>query len=497
MTSPTDAANAPVEPPRWLSRAYGALFAVSFAVFGGGALVLALTVPYHEWDAFAFGEVSRAIEHGRFAVHDFGAAHLHRLFFFALQGGMWEVVGFSFASGRVLGLVFAALLVLCVARLAHDPSARVLGLSGALGGLLLLSVPSVSVHVVSGLSDVPAAAMVALTAVVALTLARSRARWVALVVLGALAVLTKPSALAPLAGLLVAVLLVEGDSEGLWSGEGLRGRVRHSLAPLAAGVGAGLVVDLVLAREIGTGLVDFLTAGSSGYWGDLAAAERWDALLRLDVLGPGLRLPVAFALLYASARVARISHRGASAAGLAGAVVWTVVGSRVASEGDQQLWSAESTFCWIGFLGLLALFSVTPAELCPSRSRLARLLLLGLPPLVVWVYATPYDERLAATSWPGICALLGIIVAAPIVELARSAGVAALAPALVLAVAFWSSLVSLDGLGGDQWRELRSLGAAGVRDDDRTLNLVLPAVQSSMAAVEPVLGDEGRLSTAA
>ena len=31
-------------------------------------LVLAVTVPYHEWDAFAFSELSRAIEAGRYEL---------------------------------------------------------------------------------------------------------------------------------------------------------------------------------------------------------------------------------------------------------------------------------------------------------------------------------------------------------------------------------------------------------------------------------------------
>lgn len=482
-------------PLRWLGRAYVSLFAVAFAMFAAGALLLALTVPYHEWDAFAFGEISRAIEEGRFEVREFGAAYLHRPLFFLLQGWLWQAIGFSFASGRVLGLAVAALLVVCVARLARDSSARAIGLSGALGGLLLLSVPSLSVHVVSGLSDVPAAAMVALTAAVVLTAPKGNIRWSALVVLGALAVLTKPSTLAPLAGLMLATLLVDDDSEIIWSASGIRARARASLAPLAAGTGVGLGVDLLLARRIGSGLVDFLTAGSAGYWADRAEAERWDALLRIDVLGSSLRLPLAFVLVYAVARVARASHRPAAVGALVAAVAWTVVGSLVTAGGERELWSAEATFCWIGFLGLLTLFCLVPAALVPSRSRLARLLLLGLPPLVVWVYATPYDERLAATAWPGLCAMLGLVVAAPIVGLARSAGVAALAPALVLVVTFWSSLASLDGLGGDQWREFRSLGRDGVWDSDRTLNLVLPAVQSSMAAIDDAMGDEGRLLT--
>jgi hypothetical protein len=483
--------------PRWLGRAYVSLFAVALVGLACGAFLVAVTVPYHEWDAFAFGEVSRAIGQGRFAIEDFGAAFLHRPLFFVLQGWLWQVIGFSFVSGRLLGLVFAALLVVSTARLARDPSsrARAIGLSGALAGLLLLSVPALSVHVVSGLSDVPAAAMVALTAAVALTAPKGRIRWSALVVLGALTVLTKPSTLAPLAGLMIATLLVENDSETAWSADGIQARARASLAPLAAGTGMGLVVDLLLARRIGSGLFDFLTAGSGGYWGERADAERWDALLRLDVLGPCLRLPLAFVLVYAAARVARAAHRPAAVGALVAAVGWTVGGSLVAAPGEGELWSAEATFCWIGFLGMLTLFCLAPAAHAPSRSRIARLLLLGLPPLVVWVYATPYDERLAATAWPGLCAMLGLVVAVPIVGLARSAGVAALAPALVLVVAFWSSLASLDGFGDDHWRELRSLGRDGVWDADRTLNLVLPAVQSSMAAIDETMGDEGRLLT--
>lgn len=486
------------ERPPWLAGAYGGLFALGLAAFVAVGLLLALTVPYHDWDAFAFGELSRAVQNGGYALTDFSAAVVHRPLFYVVQGWLWAAFGFSFASGRLLGLGFAVVLVISVAWLGRTPGARLGGLTAVLAGTALISIPELSTQAISGLSDVPAAAMVGVTAAVALTPGRGRSRAIAIVLLAFLAVLTKPSVLAPLAGLIIAVELAARrprvGSEGTTDGEARADRA-VTFAPLVAGVAAGLVVHLAASLRLGVGFLDYLTAGTSDYWAQRADEERWGALARLDVLGPHLRLPLAFVLLYTLARLLRVTHRVAATAALLLAVAWTTIGSALASDPERPLWTAQTAFTWAGFLGWLALFCAVTEHAVPDRSRITDFALIGFPPLAVWWYATPYAERLASTAWPGLAALIGITLAPAVIVLARNAGVAALAPALVLGLAVWASLASFDGFGADQWREYKSLGRDGIRDEGRTLNIVLPSIQATIEAVRPALGDEGRLST--
>jgi hypothetical protein len=120
---------------------------------------------------------------------------------------------------------------------------------------------------------------------------------------------------------------------------------------------------------------------------------------------------------------------------------------------------------------------------------------LAVPPLAVWVYATPYTERLAATAWPGVVVLIALVLACAVRGLRRLGAAPALAPLPVLAVAVWMSLGLLDGLHGYEWVELRSLGLGGLGDQQRTLNIVLPSVQSALATAKPLLGERGTLVT--
>src|ERR1700719_5254830 len=71
------------------------------------ALVVAIFLPYGEWDAMSFGTWSRLIAdhwpHLRFA--GIGDADYHRPLFYALQGTVWSIFGFHQALGRVLSLL--------------------------------------------------------------------------------------------------------------------------------------------------------------------------------------------------------------------------------------------------------------------------------------------------------------------------------------------------------------------------------------------------------
>jgi hypothetical protein len=215
----------------------------------------------------------------------------------------------------------------------------------------------------------------------------------------------------------------------------------------------------------------------------------------MDVLGSGLRIPLAFALVYVLARLVGIRHRLAAPVGLVIALAWIVVGLLVVRGPESAHWSQEAIFLNVAIGGLLVVFALGSSEYAPSRDALLALGLLGIPPLAVWAYATPYADRLAATAWPGLVSIIALCLVGPIRTLTRSFGVAAVAPALALTLGVWGTLASFDGFGHDQWRELRSLGLHGVTDDSRTLNIVLPAIQATNSAIDEAMRDGGRLST--
>jgi hypothetical protein len=354
-----------------------------------------------------------------------------------------------------------------------------------LAGLTLLSIPAIGEQAVSGLSDIPAAAMVAIVA--ALTVGasgRGKLRLAAIATSSLLAVLTKPSAIAPLLGLMLALSLSQD-----------RRVTRAISAALAGGFVSGIAVHAALARRAGDGLIDHLTAGTGGYWGALAAAERRDAILRMDVLGSGLCIPLAFALVYVLARLVGVRHRRAAPFGLVIALAWILIGLLIVRGPESVHWSPEAIFLNVAIGGLLVVFALGSSEDAPSRDALLAIGLLGIPPLAVWAYATPYADRLAATAWPGLVSIIALCLVGPIRTLTRSFGVAAVAPALALILGVWGTLASFDGFGHDEWRELRSLGLRGVTDDSRTLNIVLPAIQATNNAIDDAMRDGGRLST--
>ena len=227
----------------------------------------------------------------------------------------------------------------------------------------MLCVPAASAQAIAGLSDVPAAAMVAATAAVALTTETGRVRWGALAALAALTVLTKPSVLAPLGGLAIAVLLAEDGVDGIRVRDGGRARARATLAPLAVGIGIGLFAHLLAAQRLGVGLYAYLPTGSGGTGPSeprrSAGTQRcgstcWDR--PAGSLWPSSSSTPSFVS-------SRRAHRASAIVALGLAMTWTVVGGVVAGEGETPLWSPEAVFAWIGFLALLVGFLVVPSEL--------------------------------------------------------------------------------------------------------------------------------------
>jgi hypothetical protein len=469
-------------------RSVGAVYlggaAIAFLGFGIVGVLLAVTLPYHQWDSFAFGDWSRAIaERGAFDP-TFGSLSASRPLFYELQGLIWRVTGISFAAGRLLSLAFALLLVASVFQLQRALTGS--RFEAAVAAAVVLAIPTFAQQSLSGQTDVPAAAMVALAASLALRPARGRTGYAVVVVAAALAVLTKQTvllALIPFALVLVAV------TPGRWST-----RLRGPAGALAVGLALGVAYDWVMAARLNQGLLVFLRQGSGGIWAELAARARADAILRADVLGSGLRLPLTFALGYAIVRLAGLRHRYAAALALAAGLAWSIAGPLGAGIGNGAFARPEDGLTLIGFALVLGASTLLPDVEAPSKRTLALGLALGLPPLVMWAQASAYTDRLAAAGWAGLTVLIACVVTAGIRGLARGGPLLALAPAPILALAVWMSLATFDGLHGTMWTEYRSLGWSGLSDDMRTMHVVLPALQSTLATAEGQLGN-GRLVT--
>lgn len=452
------------------------------------ALLAALAVPIHAIDALSYGEWSRLIaDHGGLRFGDISAQTYHRPLYYVLQGWLWDATGFSETSGRLLALSFSLVLVAAVAWLAAR--GRPFALKGTLGALSLVLVPDFTRGVVSGLTDVPLAAIVALTACVLWSERLDRARIPLLVLCAAAAALTKPTALVALVTLCAAHLL--------GSCEGVRQRVLTGVLPVAGGAALALVYHAIQASYIGSSLLEFLRAGSTGFYADLAAEERADAVFGFAWLGPELRPLLLFALLYALTRTAGVVHAHAALGAAPIAMVLSVLGG-VLPSGDAASSAAGSLWHVVGLIvlgGALAAAALAPPEYVPSRLWLARFLVFGLPVLAVWAWGGAYDTRLSSAAWPALLALCGLVAAAAVAGAARLHPAAVVAPVAVLVALALGNATTVDDLGDDRWRELRGLGG-DMFDHDRTREIVMPALSDQLALIRPELGSEGRLHSA-
>jgi 4-amino-4-deoxy-L-arabinose transferase-like glycosyltransferase len=351
----------------------------------------------------------------------------------------------------------------------------------AIAIVIVIAIPAFDAQVLSGQTDVPAAAAVALAAWLALRPSANVWDRVALTVATALALMTKQTVILALLPLWL-LLLLEARRD-------LRASLRGSLGAFTLGLAVGLSYDWIMAVREGVTLTAFLRNGTSGYWAELAAHARRGVLLRADVLGPGLRLPLAFALVYSALRVAALRHRWSALAALVVGLVWTITGPFAANVPNGPFSGANETFTFVGFALILGALSALPDDDAPSRRTLTVGLVLALPSLIGYVRYADYAERLAASAWPGLVILLSAVLAAAVRAAARGGPAFAFAVLPVVALAAWMGLASFDGLHGPMWRDYRSLGASGVFDDDRTTHLVLPALQETLATVKPLLGD--------
>jgi hypothetical protein len=469
---------------RGVESALAVVSAAALLVYFAVAAIVAVALPYHSWDAFSFGAWSRGIADtgDLHAPGGFTVAY-QRPLFYVLQGLLWRATGFHLWEGRLLSLSFSVLFVVAVALLA----ARVLrlGLSGTIAAVLAaVLIPDFAVNVAGGLSDVPAAAMVAAVAAAFHLTPRTRVRPAAVGVLAALAVLSKSTAI-------VAVLAFAG-AELLGPRAGLRERATR-IAPLVSGALAGLLYFAYEAGRADLGLLAFLRAGTEGQWATLADQTRGDALLNVELLGRDLRLPLWFALAYGAVRLGRVAHRHAVLVAAPTAVGASWLLPALATGGSWAGPFAGGPDIHTAAYAVLAalLPAAALATVVPSRLVLARLAVWAAPVLVLWVWHATYAPRLASPSWPPLVLALGLVFALVASGLRTLRGETAVLPIVLLAVLVVGSLPTIDGLRGELWHRFWDAGPSGWTQTGRMRTLGLGTLADELRVVEAQAGSDG------
>jgi hypothetical protein len=422
-------------------------------VFACGVLI-SLVLPYGDWDAMAYGTWSRLIAndwpHLRFAAAN--AVDYHRPFFYVLQGTVWHVFGFHQSLGRLLSLAFAVLLGAAIAFIAwRSVATRYAQLAAAVAVAILITLASFERYINSGLSDIPVAAMLAVTAALLYVSRLGRARLPLVGLAACLSLLTKPSALIALLALGASVLV------------GPRANLRQRLpaaGALAAGTAVALIYDFVQARYVHMGLRSFMTSGTDGFYAALSAKVRHDVLLDSSWLGADLRLLLSFAIAYSLVRLApRSTHRIAVCVALPVALVWSWLGPHLAGSSGGLVPGSDGPWQRIAVLVLAAslLFALAaPSDAIASRIELARLLVWIGPILIVWSWYAVYDVRLVSPAWPALVLLMtrALLPAFAGAYARRQALVAV--PALALVVLAVFATENMSGLGTSGWQNLRA-----------------------------------------
>jgi hypothetical protein len=444
-------------------------------------LFVALVIPIHAQDALTFGEWSRLIsEHWHLHYAAATGQEYGRPLFYVLQGWIWGIVGFSEPVGRVLSGLFSVLLLGSVVWLVRD---RDWGwLAGLLAAFALISTPVFAAHAISGLTDIPVAALVALTGAL---LWRRRSpttvRAAAVALVAALAMLAKPSALVALVGLALAQLL--------WD-ESWRSRLVYRVAPLGAGIGLGLVYDLVQAHYVHQSLRTFLQAGvNTDYYSTLAAEARRYALLDGNWFGDGLRVAAFFAVAYASIRLAGARHRHAVATGVPFALAASWLGPWLVNRGSDvtvgSFHSIGAAAAALGTAGFL-LFGLSVGDgAVASRRELARLAVWGVPTTGAWVVYGAYDFRLLAPGWPPLLALVVLSALPAGKALAERGAFAVAVPLALFAVVVADNVYNVDGLQKAGWSEVRRTPAGDWFHRPTMRAIVMPAFSRALAVARP------------
>ena len=492
--------------PTWVARALWA------AIAGIGLLlaVAVLLVPYHLWDALSFGSWSVGISQGVSLSDDPEfAVYRQRPLFYWLQGGVWAVLGVDERAGRLLAAGFFVLLATSLWLLAGRGDRTAVRAPLALA-LLLLSPEAISLAA-SGLSDVPAAAMVAATGVLALSPGPlTWRRQVLLALLAAATGLAKPSVFPALAGLGLAALLAPPGER--------RGRVRERLAPLTAGVAVAVAYLVWQSRLVGLSLAGLLNAGNGGELvhsrsrcdggdcesvGQLASRVRLGSALELLWMGPFLRPFLAFALVYTALRLLGRSGRWTVGAAAGAALVIPWLGSVVSSGAllSGPFGSPAALAYALPCSALLALGALAPDGSHPSRRDLGRIAVWALPSIAVWLFLAPFNPRLLAPGWPALVTLMALAAAPALAAAAARGRIPALAAVALLLGGLALNVRDLDALGAIAPRPGGSLAVIAdvVRDplmgQERARAVAEPELAGELAALRPLLRGGGRLVT--
>jgi len=394
-----------------MRRALGA----TVALFLVALAWVAVWVPFHATDALIYGRWSRLIAlEGGIDFPGIGAGYLQRPLLYVVQGWLWDVFGFHEWIGRLWAFVFVAVLVYALWRVASlDRGGATVG---AIAAVLLVATPDVVALGAAGLTDVPVAAMVALTGVFVLAPDGRRAPWLTallIVVAAALAGLAKVSAFFALLGLGLALFV--GARETLVSRLARRG------VPLAAGALIALAWNAIQADRTGVALTDFLrgvegrvSAGVTSYYEQLNAQSRGSFIAGMEWLGPYLTLPLLFALIYAAVRIVGRPHRLAATIAAPAALLLSFVLPALADAGTSGAvgpWDLERPVAVVGALALVVplwLSRECPDDETPTRAHLARLAIWALPPTIAWIASAPFQTRYLSPAWAPLYALVAI-----------------------------------------------------------------------------------------
>jgi hypothetical protein len=467
------------------------LFGALALVFAALSVFAAVVVPYRFWDSLAFGSWSRQIASGSGLFFDTGALLRQRPLFYVAQGLAWRVDGDEWI-GRLLSLSFAAVLGAAAWWLAREftsaPAMRALLPPLALGVVLASSVYATGVA--AGMTDVPVAAMVGLTAAATWSDRGGRKRLVLAGLCAAAAVLAKPTALLAFAGLLPALALLYR-----------RAALRLSTA-IVAGVAVALAYDVWQAGKLKMRLTSFLTAGNDQFWRDRGGAARWDAFARAEWFGAGLRLIVLFGIVHALARAAGARARQALATAGVVAIAWSVLGPLIADGSLGYPFSgAIGVLAWLTLAGAMVAASFVAQTDPIDRRSYAALLVWLAPTALAWEWQRADEVRHLAPAWAPLALLAASGLAVISLALARLRPVVALVPGVALGALVLANLVSIDGLGHHGWTALRDLGPSKWGDRAEMENFAygpfsyeLNLARENVGSSERIISSNGRLS---
>jgi hypothetical protein len=447
------------------------------------AIFVALVIPIHAQDALTFGEWSRLIsEHWHLHYAAATAQEYGRPLFYVLQGWVWGLFGFSETTGRILSGLFSLLLLGALVLLLRNRQWG--GLVAGLAALALVATPVFAIQIVSGLTDIPVAALVALAGALVWGDRPGPVRAGAATLAAMLAMLAKPSALLALVGLAAAQLLVR---------EPWRLRLVYRIAPIAVGVGLGLVYDLVQAHHVSQGLRTFLQSGvNTDFYRALADEARRFVLLDAGWFGDGLRVALLFAAAYTLLRLVGTRHRVAVLTGVAIALVGSWFGPWLAGREERfgvgSLHSTGAALAAIGTAAFLALGTLAYGEAIASANELARFAVWALPTVVAWAIYGAYDLRLLAPAWPPLLALIAVTALPAAVAATQRGPIAIAIPIALFAVVVASNVYNVDGLGKSGWSEVRRTPVGKWSDRSTMRSIVMPAFSHTLDVVRPQMG---------